>query len=59
MDLSYRRAITVMRALSENYGIASSRFEVKGFGEVQPVASNDTETGRGLNRRVTLVNLGG
>lgn len=58
MDLSYRRAITVMRALSENYGISSGRFEVKGFGELQPLASNGTETGRGLNRRVTLVNLG-
>jgi len=59
MDLSYRRAITVMRALSEKYSISSGRFEVKGFGESQPVASNDTGTGRGLNRRVTLVNLGG
>jgi outer membrane protein OmpA-like peptidoglycan-associated protein len=58
LDLSYRRAITVMRALSEQYGVDQSRLQVKGFGEKEPVESNESETGRALNRRVTLVNLG-
>lgn len=58
VDLSYRRAITVMRVLTEDYKLPSARFEVGGYGETQPVASNDTDNGRALNRRVTLVNLG-
>lgn len=57
-DLSYRRAVSVMRALVEQYGIDHSRLQVNGFGETRPVATNDTDEGRGLNRRVTLVNIG-
>ncbi|MES2984456.1 MAG: OmpA family protein [Pseudomonadota bacterium] len=57
-DLSYRRAVSVKRALSENYGIHSAVLTVAGFGEAQPVASNETDEGRALNRRVTLVNIG-
>ncbi len=58
MDLSYRRAISVMRALSEEYQVNGDRLKVRGHGETQPVASNDTDDGRTLNRRVTLVNTG-
>ncbi|MDH3695418.1 MAG: pentapeptide repeat-containing protein [Gammaproteobacteria bacterium] len=58
VDLSYRRAFTVMRALSEQYGVQSSQLQVNGFGETKPVASNETDEGRALNRRVTLVNMG-
>lgn len=35
------------------------RLQVRGHGETQPVVSNHTETGRALNRRVTLVNVSG
>lgn len=56
-DLSYRRAVSVKRALGEDYGIHSAVLTVAGFGESQPVASNDTDEGRALNRRVTLVNI--
>ncbi len=59
LDLSYRRSITVMRTLTEQYGVDHGRVQVKGFGEARPVADNDTEEGRAINRRVTLVNLGG
>ncbi len=58
-DLSHRRAIAVMRMLSEEYGIGSDRLSVKGLGEQAPIASNATAEGRALNRRVTLRNIGG
>ncbi|MGI9415681.1 MAG: OmpA family protein [Hyphomicrobiales bacterium] len=58
LDLSYRRAISVMRTLSEEYKIDANRLQVRGHGEEQPVATNDSESGRALNRRVTLVNTG-
>lgn len=58
VDLSYRRAIAVVRTLVDQHGIPSDRLEVKGYGEERPVAENDSDQGRALNRRVTLVNLG-
>lgn len=57
VDLSYRRAITVRRALSEKFGVQSGRLQIKGYGEARPVADNDTDYGRALNRRVTIVKL--
>lgn len=39
-------------------GITEDRISAKGFGEVNPVASNDTDEGRELNRRVELTILG-
>lgn len=51
--LSLRRAEAV-RAYLERHGVAASRLTVKGFGESNPVASNDTPEGRAQNRRVEL-----
>lgn len=51
LDLSQRRANTVRQHLINN-GIAASRLTTRGFGESQPVASNDTDEGRAHNRRV-------
>jgi len=50
--LSQRRAQAVVDVLVNQYGIARSRLEPMGFGESQPVASNDTADGRAQNRRV-------
>ncbi|MGM0665137.1 MAG: OmpA family protein, partial [Thermodesulfobacteriota bacterium] len=56
LDLSKRRAQTVRDYLSL-YGIESSRMTLAGYGFGMPVASNDTEEGRALNRRVELKKL--
>ena len=53
MGLSLRRANTI-KAYFIKKGIAESRLVTKGFGSKNPVAMNDSETGRSLNRRVEL-----
>ena len=35
-------------------GVAANRLTYKGYGETQPVATNDTEEGRGENRRTEI-----
>ncbi|TPW32085.1 OmpA family protein [Pararhizobium mangrovi] len=52
-DLSQRRAQSVGSYLSSQ-GIDPRRLDVRGFGETQPIASNDTESGRAQNRRVEI-----
>lgn len=51
--LSMRRANSVAGYL-EDGGISRGRFDVDGFGESRPVASNGTADGRAQNRRVEL-----
>ncbi len=51
MKLSKDRANSVKTYLV-NSGVSSSQVAVKGHGETQPIASNDTEEGRIKNRRV-------
>jgi len=53
MDLSFRRADSV-RDLLVDRGVATSRIQTVGFGETMPVATNATEAGRQLNRRVEI-----
>lgn len=55
LGLSQRRAEAVMAELVGRYGIAASRVSARGFGETQPVASNDSVQGRADNRRVITV----
>lgn len=50
--LSQRRANAVREILINEYGIPASRLDAIGYGESQPVASNDTPEGRAENRRV-------
>ncbi|MEH3037601.1 MAG: OmpA family protein [Sphingomonas adhaesiva] len=51
--LSERRAISVADYLS-SHGVAPARIATRGFGETQPIASNETEEGRAANRRVEI-----
>ncbi len=53
-DLSYARAIQVMRKLKMLGQLSDDSFEVTACGANQPVASNLTEEGRAQNRRVEL-----
>jgi OOP family OmpA-OmpF porin len=55
LDLSRRRAASVVRALTSSYGVAASRLSSFGCGPYAPTASNDTDDGRAKNRRVELV----
>ena len=54
MKLSRDRANSV-KTYWVNSGVPSSNVTAKGFGEANPVASNDTEEGRIQNRRVQSV----
>ncbi len=51
--LSERRAVSVADYLA-GHGVESQRFATRGYGESQPVASNDTDAGRAANRRVEI-----
>jgi outer membrane protein OmpA-like peptidoglycan-associated protein len=52
-DLSARRAQAVRSALIERR-VPASRISAEGFGAKQPIADNDSVTGRARNRRVEL-----
>ncbi|GLI32871.1 MAG: OmpA family protein [Deltaproteobacteria bacterium] len=53
LQLSEDRALAVKDAIVDR-GVAPKRIAARGFGESKPVASNATEAGRQLNRRVTI-----
>lgn len=52
-NLSQRRASSVKNFFVKK-GFETDRFTAKGFGLEKPIASNDTEEGRAMNRRVTI-----
>ena len=56
LTLSEGRAQAVKDYLIEQ-GISEARMQAKGFGETQPVSTNDTEEGRSENRRVEFTIL--
>jgi flagellar motor protein MotB len=53
LELSAQRALTVTRSLIEE-GMPSSQVFAAAFGAEQPVASNASDKGRALNRRVEM-----
>lgn len=55
MKLSMERAIAVVNALVTQYSVNAARLYSCGDGPTCPVANNDSEEGKALNRRVELV----
>jgi OmpA-OmpF porin, OOP family len=55
MKLSTDRAAAVVSALVTKYSVSAARLKACGDGPTAPVATNDTEEGKALNRRVELV----
>jgi outer membrane protein OmpA-like peptidoglycan-associated protein len=51
--LSERRAVSVADYLS-SHGVNPARLATRGFGKMQPVASNETPEGKAQNRRVEI-----
>jgi outer membrane protein OmpA-like peptidoglycan-associated protein len=55
LDLSQRRAASVVKALTGLHGVSASRLVPVGVSFAAPVAPNKTDEGRTRNRRVQLV----
>ena len=56
LELSQARAQAIVAALlKEPYNIAPTRLVAVGVGPISPVASNKSDEGRALNRRVTFI----
>ena len=56
-ELSTARATDIVRLLIVRYHFDPERLAAAGYAQFHPIASNDTEKGRALNRRVDLVVL--
>jgi NitT/TauT family transport system substrate-binding protein len=55
LTLSQRRSLAVIKYITENFpAIPRTRFQAEGHGSANPVASNETEGGRQLNRRTDI-----
>lgn len=52
--LSSARAVSVLQYVLSKYAAEAGRLGAVGFGEYRPVATNSTEEGRSLNRRVVI-----
>jgi chemotaxis protein MotB len=53
-ELSSARANSVLQYVLQKYGVDPNRLCAVGNGEYHPIASNDTEDGRRMNRRVVI-----
>jgi chemotaxis protein MotB len=56
-DLSVKRATSVVRILETQYKINPARMAASGHSKFLPIESNDTESGRAMNRRTRIIIL--
>ena len=54
IKLSKERAESVRQYLLQTYGLPQNMVAAQGYGDAQPIASNDTPDGREKNRRVVF-----
>ncbi|MBT8400714.1 MAG: OmpA family protein [Rhodothermia bacterium] len=55
LSLSKRRADAVREYLLANMSTSAERITAAGYGESQPIASNETSAGRAQNRRIDVI----
>ncbi|MDF2872747.1 MAG: OmpA/MotB domain protein, partial [Anaerocolumna sp.] len=56
-QLSAQRAANVVEYMVNEYGIAPERMVASGYGEYDPIASNNSKEGRAKNRRISITIL--
>ena len=56
--LSEARAVAVKSMLTNEFGVEPNRLSTVGYGYDRPIAPNDTEEGRAMNRRVYAIITG-
>ena len=54
LEISVKRANAIKDYLT-NRGVKPSNISIEGYGKQNPIASNQTETGRAKNRRVEFI----
>ncbi len=53
-ELSAMRASNIVRYLIRNHDVPASQLTAAGYADTRPIADNDTEIGRALNRRIEI-----
>jgi chemotaxis protein MotB len=56
-ELSAARSIALLELFSDRFGVPRNRLSISGYADTAPVATNDTDEGRGKNRRADIVIL--
>lgn len=54
-QLSTERALSVLKFILQKEELEPARFSAAGYGEYNPIVSNDSAENRALNRRVDIV----
>ena len=57
-ELSQARALSVVRYMVENLWFPANRMAANGFGEFQPLNTDDTPEARAQNRRIEMTLMG-